>query len=237
MSRIKYLMASEIDWSRELHYARLQSLVNDPLPCVLRPRESLIELSLISTHFPLRFLKALAKMHLALQENVFSAGRIARFWREQGDTWGLADAARESTCLAVRRLRPVNLPQALFELIDLLDLLVAVDGQSALVEANVAVAACAIAMVLDGARVDDRGGWVISAPRVEGCDWWRVGGRVGLVEATVVSLDKCVATRAVGEVVHVEGAGEDLRVAQLVRVLAGKHVGLGDTIDGRLLQH
>ena len=188
--------------------------------------------------FPLRFLEAPAKMHLALQENVLSAGRITRFWREQGDTRGLVDAARESTRLAIGALGSANLPQALFELIDLLDLLVAaVDGQPALVEADVAIAAGAVAVVLDGARVDDWGGRVISAPLVESCDWWRAGGRVGLVEATVVSLDKCVATRAVGEVVHVEGAGEDLRVAQLVSVLAGEHAGLGDTIDGRLLQH
>ena len=54
---------------------------------------------------------------------------------------------------------------------------------------------------------------------------------VRLEKAAIVSLDESVATCAICEIVHVEGARVDLRALKLVHVLASEHVGRGDTAD------
>ena len=213
----------------------MKLFVHDARAAVLWLRKSHVKTALICTHFPLRLLKALAKRHLTLKKDVLATRCISIPRREQSHTRRLSHATRESARLAISALRPVNLPQALLELIDLLGLLVAVDGQTALIEADIAVSARAIAMILNGARVDHGSGRVIPSSLHKTCDRWRLGRRKSLEKATIVCLDKCVTPRAVCEVIHAERTRVDLRVADLVCVVAREYALLWHTIDSRIL--
>ena len=111
----------------------------------------------------------------------------------------------------------------------------AVDGQTPLIEADIAVSARAVAMILNGARVDHGSGRVVPSPLRKTRDRRRLGRRESLEKAAIISLDKCVAPRAIREVIHAEGTWVDLRLANLVCVVACEYARLRDTIDSRIL--
>lgn len=123
------------------------------------------------------------------------------------------------------------LPQALLEGVDILHGLGAVDGQATLIETYVAVAARAIRVILDAARVNDRRGWVIPALLNEACHGKRRSRLICFKESSIVTTNEGIPTSTICEIMDSKGIRFDLCSADSTSVISSKYVRLRHTIS------
>ena len=112
-----------------------------------------IKTVLIGTHLSLLTFILSIECELALTEDVLLSRSIALASRQESHTCCFGDAPAEAASLHIGTLRSIMLPQASLEGVDIFDSLATVNGETSFIETYIAIAACAVRVVLYSTRV------------------------------------------------------------------------------------